>query len=810
MKKTLQTLLATLLVWSLSNLGAAAQVVYVDKTALGANDGTSWTNAYKDLQAALDNTTSGQIWVADATYYPGGANPTPDSHYTISSAVQLYGGFAGNETMLSQRDPVTHPAILNGDFMGNDPTNFDSLLAIDNALHVIYVDSLIAGTVVIDGFQIKGGVTDNDQNVPTYFWKGGGIHAQSKVQVRNCKFTKNFARSGGAIYIGPNANDSEVTACEFTTNNTSAQSSGIFAENVTGLTISKCEFTNNKTNRGMVYPFRCNNVLIDSCLFQENFNEFGYGGAVFNWNSQDIVVSNSNFILNGAANAGAINFNGSELTGVGPDNFIIENCLFASNGSTDFGGGAIYNSNGDYTIRGCHFTDGQSFNGTHVFNSSSAGHQVVIDSCVFERANCSGWGGSLTCYGLDANYLISNSTFKDNKTANLGGAANTGFGANVTFNGCIFENNESQSSAGGAIALQNDSTTVAVLNCEFNFNTSSSSGGAIFSGASESSSIVVVENSYFLGNSSSSGTGGAISIDENGDDDISALTVSNSIFGLNNAANQGGALNLGDSEVNITSCLFFQNEAKGTGTGGAISNNVTDENSATLNIVNSTFAQNIGGLAAGLANWTGTSNANSQTNLLNCIFWHEGGIGYAIEDGTPELTSLGGNLCDDGSLNDYLTADKDITGEEATFVNADDFDYHLTDDSYGVNDGVTAGAPTTDLEGNPRKDQVDMGAYENQTAVGTKEKIVANTGLLNLSPNPATANTTLLSLENEWTGALQIRAVNVMGAVAYSGQVFKSGQSFKIELPLDKLAAGVYSVQVSNGSEMVVEKLVRL
>ncbi|MBK9014638.1 MAG: T9SS type A sorting domain-containing protein [Saprospiraceae bacterium] len=254
---------------------------------------------------------------------------------------------------------------------------------------------------------------------------------------------------------------------------------------------------------------------------------------------------------------------------------------------------------------------------------------------------------------------------------------------------------------------------------------------------------------------------------------------------------------------------FFQNIANGTGTGGAVSNNTSDSNTVVVTLMNNTFAQNSGTLAAGIANWTGTLEAFSEMTMQNCIFWHEGGIGYAIEDGTPQLTSNGGNLSDDNSLAPYFTHPKDILLEEPTFVDTDDYDYHLTDISVGVNDGVDAGAPPLYLEGNPRNSVVDMGAYENQTAVNTGERVLPNMGLLSLSPNPATASSTKFMLANEWRGNLEIRVANVLGEYVYTMKITKSTAELHLDLPLN-MRAGVYTVQVSNGSEVVVERLIRL
>ncbi len=109
---------------------ADTTILYVNGTAGGANNGTSWSDAFTDLQSALAAASSGkQIWVAAGTY-----KPTADNNRTISfslkNGVQVYGGFAGTETELSQRDLVVNIVILNGD-IGEEGVNTD------NSYHVI-------------------------------------------------------------------------------------------------------------------------------------------------------------------------------------------------------------------------------------------------------------------------------------------------------------------------------------------------------------------------------------------------------------------------------------------------------------------------------------------------------------------------------------------------------------------------------------------------------------------------------------------------------------------------------------------------
>ena len=86
---------------------ATATVNYVNAASTsGSPDGLSWATAYTTIGRALQDATNGdQVWVQAGTYTE---NPT------IPDGVALYGGFAGTETSLSQRNSRLNTSTING------------------------------------------------------------------------------------------------------------------------------------------------------------------------------------------------------------------------------------------------------------------------------------------------------------------------------------------------------------------------------------------------------------------------------------------------------------------------------------------------------------------------------------------------------------------------------------------------------------------------------------------------------------------------------------------------------------------------
>jgi len=94
------------------------RVIHVDADAAGGyNNGTSWANAYLDLQDALAEACAcDQIWVAQGVYKPTTVTDPNSLNYsfTLPATAFVYGGFDGHENRLPERNWLEHQTILSG------------------------------------------------------------------------------------------------------------------------------------------------------------------------------------------------------------------------------------------------------------------------------------------------------------------------------------------------------------------------------------------------------------------------------------------------------------------------------------------------------------------------------------------------------------------------------------------------------------------------------------------------------------------------------------------------------------------------
>jgi hypothetical protein len=763
----------------------------VNAIAQGANNGTSWTDAFNELQDALSLANEGdQIWISTGIYKPLTMD-TLTAVFKITKALNLYGGFTGSENALEDRPgDGSAPTILSGDLLGDDIANDNSANRTDNSRHVVYVDSLIGGTTIFDGLIISNGNTSNSSDLDPYLTHGGGIISYSPVSLTNMEFRNNFARSGAGIALMEiSTQGSSFTNCVFQENTASSQAGGLLIRNSANINVDGCSFLNNETSRGALYPLRSTNVSVSNCIFQGNQNLGGFGGAFFSWNNQNLSLDNCTFSNNSSANAGCAYIDGRELPANTTNNLTITNCTFEENNTTDGFGGALYFYQMGYIMDNCTFN-------SNVANGGSAGaiynggqnKTFSISNSDFSFNNGS-FGGAIASYSAGTVGSVDNCNFSLNSAITSGGAIITGFTANMTYSNCLFEGNNA--SFGGASFNQNDSTVVSFINTIFSGNNAENSGGAMsVSGGIE----ISFDQTDFFGNISD-GVGGALNVFESGGEaslDMSSLTINNTGFLGNLAGNQGGAVNISNVDTDIQSSYFLQNQASGDGFGGSISVNAFDTTAIEINVTNSTFAYNYGDLAAGISQWTNDSG-NTTLSLLNNIFDNPGNQSYAIEDGSPEVISLGGNYITDESLNAYaVSEDIEDNGGDPMFTDVFAFDITLDLESPCVDAGLETGAPSTDILGNPRVDGVDIGAYENQKVSSTR--IVGINDQLGVAPNPVMEKT-VLTLNNDWVGPVYVEIYNTEGKLIQSELTDKFDKELSYEVNAENLAKGIYIIK---------------
>jgi hypothetical protein len=213
-------ILSALLVGLVLATAAAAQpVIYVDADADGAETGTSWADAYEELDEALEAAPSGsQIWVAEGVYYPTD-DPDRTESFFLRSGVEVLGGFTGTETSADQRivDPDENGTVLSCDIGTiGDPS--------DNCYHVVTAID-VDNTAVLDGFLVTGGNADgsapNERGGGLTNYDGGSSSPDTEgyPTLRNVAFEGNSASGfGGGMYLNVAVGTTVLEDVEFKEN----------------------------------------------------------------------------------------------------------------------------------------------------------------------------------------------------------------------------------------------------------------------------------------------------------------------------------------------------------------------------------------------------------------------------------------------------------------------------------------------------------------------------------------------------------------------------------------------------------------
>ncbi len=256
------------------------ETIYVDQNATGNNDGSSWENAFTDLQTALGYgiIAGDTIFIAEGVYTPS-ATGNREQSFVIADEVSVFGGFAGTETSIMERDMVANPTVLSGDLLENDAdVSYTETTRSDNSYNVVKPGK----NVVIDGFTISGGHAMREGNT---------------VQ-----------RTGGAIVrIHGSAQEDAllVQNCIIKDNTAWAQAAGIYCDfrpagQNTSVTINNCEFYNNISTVGSAVSVANRSAGL---LSFNNTNCLYHNNRIENASSRDGLAGSALFLFSIAANS---------------------------------------------------------------------------------------------------------------------------------------------------------------------------------------------------------------------------------------------------------------------------------------------------------------------------------------------------------------------------------------------------------------------------------------------------------------------------------------------------------------------------
>lgn len=315
-----------------SSPGQIPRVIYVSKSATGANTGVSWTNAYTDLQKALQSCAD-TIKVAEGIYLPSTFDAS--ASFWLNSKTIILGGYPsiGNPSD-ADRNPENYATILSG--------KISSTIRSDYVVRAHAVDS----TTLLDGFIVKSNQTFGCQT-------SAGILFSNNANpiIKNCKILNNF----NGIYCYNNSNPFLVDCI-------------IDTSDIGGLIVNssprflRTEFKDNYTGIKNIYS----SGEYDSCLFANNINGYlstvRYGGGMSNISSAPFI-KNSIFKNNGSSKGGDI-YNASS-------NPLIIQTTFVEPILSERGG-SIFNEYSNPLFQYCEFKDIYSlYDGSAVYNIRS-------------------------------------------------------------------------------------------------------------------------------------------------------------------------------------------------------------------------------------------------------------------------------------------------------------------------------------------------------------------------------------------------------------------------------------------------------
>lgn len=428
-------LLITVSLCCILSAGATADTIYVDDDGPIYGNGTSWQMAFPDLQEALLTALPGdEIWVAEGLYIPL-LPGDPYSTFELKDEISLYGGFAGDEETVEERDVEANPTVLSGDLLGNDGPNFQNNE--ENCLHVVTAGGYVDNWAILDGFTVTAGCADsNPSGSSNDRCAGVMVNGGIGVIVRNCTIKENWGHVGAGIgYI--NDSSGSVIDCKITDN---------FANYLGGgLTLHR------------------SSVEVVGCSIKYNTAFYECAGGVSVTEAGDMIFKNCEIAKN-IAMAFTGDYGGGMHVDLGANVTLIES-TFAQNTANDDGGGLSIANGSRATVINCRFLGNQADNGAGVYvEGPGALTATTLVNCVFSGNYAYYDGGGLHVQD-GGDVVLTNSTFSMNTGQDDGGGLCILSGCAADITNCILWGNTDDGGADESAQVHNEGSLFIYHSC---------------------------------------------------------------------------------------------------------------------------------------------------------------------------------------------------------------------------------------------------------------------------------------------------------------------------------------------------------
>ena len=382
---------------------SAAAILYVSPSGSNSNNGLSWATAKQTVQAAIDvGGTGSHVWVAAGTYV---------GTVQLRFGIALYGGFAGTETDLSQRNWTANVTILDGNQKGS----------------VVTAQTGATAATRIDGFTIRNGNGSS----------GGGIACNgSSPTITNNTITGNtaYSQGGGGIYC-------YSSSPTITNNVISGNNAGYYYLGGNGGGIS-CN--------GSSPTITSNTIASNTAI---------YGGGIYCYSSVPTITNNT--IIGNTAYSGG----GGGISCGGSSSPTITNNTITGNTAYSYGGGICCYSSSSPMIANNTITGNTTYSYGGGISCDDSSSPTITNNTI--TGNTADGGGGISCYSSSP--TITNNTISGN-VAGIGGGIYCYSSSPTIANNTITGNDAAGyiSDSGGGIYCSSSSPTITNTIIAFN------------------------------------------------------------------------------------------------------------------------------------------------------------------------------------------------------------------------------------------------------------------------------------------------------------------------------------------------------